>query len=60
MIYPALRPFRPSLAEELRAQTLALASPQQFWDNDSAYYSQNMAWLGLFPPEWVPQGWIRP
>ena len=60
MIYPALRPFRPTLAEELRSQTLALASPQQFWDNDSAYYSQNMAWLGLFPPEWVPQGWLRP
>ncbi|MBT9311872.1 glycosyl hydrolase family 8 [Leptothoe kymatousa] len=53
MVYQAARHLNPDLAEIIRENKLALADTDQFWDGDSAYYTQNLAWLGLYPPEWL-------
>ncbi|MDV3352924.1 glycosyl hydrolase family 8 [Leptothoe sp. LEGE 181152] len=59
MVYQAARHLDPKAAEAIRENKLALADPNDFWDGDSAYYTQNLAWLGLYPPEWVPESWFR-
>ncbi|ESA32304.1 endoglucanase y [Leptolyngbya sp. Heron Island J] len=59
MVYQAARHLDTDAAESIRANTLALADPNDFWDGDSAYYTQNLAWLGLYPPEWVPTDWLN-
>ena len=58
MIYQAARHLDAEVAESIRENTLTLADPNDFWDGDSAYYTQNLAWLGLYPPEWVPTDWL--
>lgn len=58
MVYPAARHLDAAVAESMRAEKLALADPNDFWDGDSAYYTQNLAWLGLYPSEWVPAAWL--
>ena len=58
MIYQAARHLDAEVAESIRENTLTLANPNDFWDGDSAYYTQNLAWLGLYPPEWVPTDWL--
>ncbi|MEA5465318.1 glycosyl hydrolase family 8 [Leptothoe sp. PORK10 BA2] len=60
MVYQALRYLDAEVAESIRANQLTLADPNGFWDGDSAYYTQNLAWLGLYPPEWVPSHWLNP
>lgn len=57
MIYQAARHLNADLAESIRENKLNLQNPQEFWDGDSAYYTQNLAWLGLYPPEWIPASW---
>lgn len=49
MLYPAFQLVAPSIAEEIRQQKLLTTYNNGIWDNDSAYYVQNLAWLGLFP-----------
>lgn len=58
MVYQAARHLNAELAEAIRTDKLILADPNDFWDGDSAYYTQNLAWLGLYPPEWVPKQWL--
>ncbi|MEM9805265.1 MAG: glycosyl hydrolase family 8 [Cyanobacteria bacterium P01_D01_bin.56] len=58
MVYQAARHLEPELAETIRENTLALTTPNDFWDGDSAYYTQNLAWLGLYPPEWISNTWL--
>lgn len=58
MLYPAFRVVNPALAEEIRQQKLLPTYQDGIWDNDSAYYVQNLAWLGLFPPSEM-QEWIQ-
>ena len=60
MIYPGARHLDTAVAASIKDNTLALADPNDFWDGDSAYYTQNLAWLGLYPPEWIPASWLRP
>jgi endoglucanase len=48
-LYPAFRLIDPKIAEQIRQQKLLSQYRNGFWDNDSAYYSQNLAWLGLVP-----------
>lgn len=57
MIYQAARHLDADVAESIRANKLTLADPNEFWDGNSAYYTQNLAWLGLYPPEWIPVSW---
>jgi endoglucanase len=49
MLYPAFQIVDASIAEEIRQQKLLTTYNNGIWDNDSAYYVQNLAWLGLFP-----------
>lgn len=50
-LYAALRLIEPKMATEIYQQKLVPQYRNGFWDNDSAYYSQNIAWLGLLPSE---------
>ncbi len=50
MLYTAFRLTAPKLAEQLYHQKLNPRYQHGFWDNDSAYYTQNLAWFALLPP----------
>lgn len=58
MVYQAARHLDDDVAESIRKNKLMLTDPNDFWDGDSAYYTQNLAWLGLYPPEWIPRAWL--
>lgn len=51
MLYPAFQLTSPLLAREIYLQKLLPAYEQGFWDNNRAYYAQNLAWFGLLPLE---------
>ncbi|NEQ50027.1 MAG: glycosyl hydrolase [Leptolyngbya sp. SIO3F4] len=59
MVYQAARHLDADIAESIRDSQLTLANADTFWDGDSAYYTQNLAWLGLYPPEWLPADWLN-
>ncbi len=50
MLYTAFRLIAPKLAEQLYQQKLNPQYRNGFWDNDSAYYTQNLTWFALLPP----------
>jgi endoglucanase len=50
MLYPALQLVDPETASQMKQQKLLPPYRNGFWDNDSAYYTQNLVWLGLAPP----------
>lgn len=50
MLYYAFRQIEPELAEQLYEQKLVPQYNNGFWDSDSAYYTQNLAWFALLPP----------
>jgi endoglucanase len=54
MLYPALLQVAPETAEEIYQQKLLPAYQDGFWDSDTAYYTQNLAWFGLLPLEVSP------
>ena len=51
MLYPALRLIDPNMAEELLQKKLLPRYNEGIWDDQSAYYTQNLAWLGLLPTQ---------
>jgi endoglucanase len=55
MLYAAFRRIDPNLAQGMYEQKLLPRYKNGIWDGDSAYYSQNLAWLGLFPAETLPK-----
>ncbi|MBD3883189.1 glycosyl hydrolase [Phormidium tenue FACHB-886] len=59
MMYAALRQIDPTTAEQIRQQKLLTTYRDGFWDGDSAYYSQNLAWFGLFPPTQIADRWVK-
>lgn len=54
MLYTAWGLVEPQLANELLEKKLLPHYKQGIWD-DTSYYTQNLAWLGLLPPEAFPQ-----
>ncbi|MFW6358977.1 MAG: glycosyl hydrolase family 8, partial [Chroococcales cyanobacterium] len=50
MLYAALREVDPAMAQEIQEQKLLPTYSNGFWDNNSAYYVQNLAWFGLVSP----------
>lgn len=50
MLYAAFQVVDPAIAQQIYQQKLKPNYQNGFWDNDSAYYTQNLAWLGLLPP----------
>ena len=53
MLYAASKLIEPEVAQELLNQKLLPRYQQEVevWDDNEAYYTQNLAWLGLLPPE---------
>ncbi len=51
MLYPAFQLVNPTIAHEIYQQKLLTSYRDGVWDNDSAYYVQNLAWFGLFPAD---------
>ncbi len=60
MLYAAFAVINPDLANQIRLQKLLPAFRNGFWENDSAYYIQNLGWLGLYPPTEVAANWLQP
>ena len=59
MLYPAFQVTDPAIASAIYEQKLLPTYRDGFWDNDSAYYVQNLTWLGLFPTNTLPTEWFR-
>ncbi len=50
MLYAASMLIDPELAQELLEKKLLPQYQQEVWDDNEAYYTQNLAWLGLLSP----------
>ncbi|OUC13831.1 MAG: glycosyl hydrolase [Alkalinema sp. CACIAM 70d] len=55
MLYAAFQLVNPALAQEIYQQKLLPRYRGGFWDNDKAYYTQNLVWFGLLPPQAIAQ-----
>ncbi|NJR16058.1 MAG: glycosyl hydrolase [Calothrix sp. CSU_2_0] len=55
MVYAAWRLIAPKLGQEILEQKLLPQYKQGIWDDHSAYYTQNLAWLGLIDPAVLPR-----
>ena len=51
MLYAASKLIEPELAQELLDKKLLPRYQQEVWDDNEAYYTQNLAWLGLLSPK---------
>ena len=49
MLYPAFQLIDATIADQIYQQKLIPAYKNGFWDNNSAYYTQNLAWFALLP-----------
>lgn len=49
MLYPAFQLVDATIADQIYQQKLIPAYKNGFWDNNSAYYTQNLAWFALLP-----------
>jgi endoglucanase len=60
MLYAAFRVMDPAIADEIYDQKLLPTYRDGFWDNDSAYYTHNLSWFGIYPPDQVSSTWLTP
>ncbi len=60
MLYPAFRVINPDMAQKVLQQKLLPKYNQGIWDDESAYYTQNLAWLGLLPPTAINPQLLKP
>lgn len=60
MLYPAFRLINPDLAQQLLEQKLIPRYNQGIWDDESAYYTQNLVWLGLISPTAIESRLLQP
>ena len=51
MLYSGFKVVNPSIAYDIYQRKIAPQYQAGIWDNPSAYYSQNLVWLGLFPTD---------
>lgn len=54
MLYSALNLIDPQIAEQVYQKKLSSQYRHGFWDNDSAYYTQNLVWFALLPTASFP------
>ncbi len=54
MLYVAFQITDPAIARQIYQRKLLPQYRNGFWDSDSAYYSQNLAWFALLPPTLPP------
>ncbi len=59
MLYAAMQLVEPATAQELLVKKILPQYKQGVWGDESAYYTQNLAWLGLLPPNTIPQRLLR-
>ncbi|NJL86718.1 MAG: glycosyl hydrolase [Leptolyngbyaceae cyanobacterium SM1_1_3] len=50
MLHAAFNLTSPAIAASIYQRQIAPRYQAGIWDNQSAYYSQNLVWLGLYPP----------
>jgi endoglucanase len=55
MFYAAMRLVEPKLAQDLLVKKLIPQYKDGVWGDRTAYYTQNLAWLGLLSPDSIPQ-----
>lgn len=60
MLYPALRFINPEMAQQQLDKKLLPRYKNGIWDDESAYYTQNLAWLGLLPPTAINPQLLKP
>jgi endoglucanase len=60
MLYPAFRLINPDIAEQLLQEKLLTTYQQGIWDDQSAYYTQNLAWIGILSPSVVDPQLLQP
>ncbi|GAB4465089.1 MAG: hypothetical protein OHK0037_19640 [Elainellaceae cyanobacterium] len=60
MLMAAFQLTNPQIAEQIYQQKIFPAYQNGFWDNNSAYYAQNMAWFGLLASTDVAVNWLQP
>ena len=59
MLYAAMQVVKPAIAQELLVKKILPQYKQGIWGDQSAYYTQNLAWLGLLPPKSIPQRLLK-
>lgn len=59
MLYPTLRIIDPKMAQEILQKKLLPRYNQGIWDDQSSYYTQNLAWLGLLPTQAINPQLLR-
>jgi endoglucanase len=55
MLFAAMELLDPAISENISQKKLLPRYQQGFWDNDAAYYTQNLVWFGLLPAATVGQ-----
>ncbi|MCC5605535.1 glycosyl hydrolase [Nostoc sp. CHAB 5834] len=59
MLYAAMQLVEPAIAQELLVKKILPQYKQGIWGDQSTYYTQNLAWLGLLPPKTIPQRLLK-
>jgi endoglucanase len=59
MVYAGLTSIDRPLAQQIYQQKIAPTLKNNFWDNNNAYYSNNMVWLALFSSQ-PPNKLLKP
>ncbi|GAB4214314.1 MAG: hypothetical protein OHK0012_12130 [Synechococcales cyanobacterium] len=59
-LYPALVIINPQMAEQIKTQALDPVYQDGIWDSDTAYYTQNLVWMGLSAGELPPSRLLTP
>jgi endo-1,4-beta-D-glucanase Y len=60
MLYPAFGLISPDIADQMLQQKLLPRYKEGIWDDESAYYTQNLAWLGLLPSDVLNPQLLQP
>jgi endoglucanase len=60
MLYAAFSLTEPRIAQEILQRKLIPQYRNGFWDSDTAYYTQNIVWLGLLPPTEIDAQLLQP
>jgi endoglucanase len=60
MLYPTLGILDPVMAQQQLQTKLLPRYKQGIWDDQSAYYTQNLAWLGLLPTTAIDPQLLKP
>lgn len=60
MLYAAFQLIDRGTAQQIYQQKLAPNYRDGIWDNNSAYYTQNLVWFGLVPPTAVSPSLLNP